>query len=475
MYPLKIKEKYNRWNLEATAHRFSVVYLWTYIAWDFKEGNWSHPAVDIIPETKNQAVLSPLEGIVYKTWEDGAYGKYIIIEHTNVPHPDDMNKRTTLYSGFQHLSDIKVKEWQVVKEWEIVGNTGNTGNSFWEHLHFQIDRQEAPFHCYWPFSGAEAREAGTTFSWGVSIWLWKEKARMYTVNPLEYLDRVDEYRNGGNILAQNDILVEKKEEIKPEIQEKEALLETEKQVAKTWEIPLETLLTSNESDILIASNSFTQEKKEEIKPEIQEKKLDIIQSNEDIIVKNPILDTFVSQINDESQKKKFKDIKHSDALYEYISYLWEKWFISWFWDDTFRPNNSITRAEFLKLIFLISETKLSDDSTDYFTDIKVWWQKRYINTWVHLGMISTQNKKFNPNGSITRVEALKMILLLFIWELPHVYNKNLSDISGNEWFAKYVQYALENNFFSLHNSFFYPNKAITRYEVIYILKKITKI
>lgn len=48
------------------------------------------------------------------------------------------------------------------------------------------------------------------------------------------------------------------------------------------------------------------EKKEEIKPEIQEKKLDIIQSNEDIIVKNPILDTFVSQINDESQKKSLK-------------------------------------------------------------------------------------------------------------------------------------------------------------------------
>gem|GEM_PF-6528022 len=27
MYPLKIKEKYNPENLEATSHRFSVVYL----------------------------------------------------------------------------------------------------------------------------------------------------------------------------------------------------------------------------------------------------------------------------------------------------------------------------------------------------------------------------------------------------------------------------------------------------------------
>lgn len=89
-------------------------------------------------------------------------------------------------------------------------------------------------------------------------------------------------------------------------------------------------------------------------------------------------------------------------------------------------------------------------------------------------MISTQNKKFNPNGSITRVEALKMILLLFVWEVPNVYTKNLWDISGNDWYAKYVEYALNYNFFSITNNLFYPNKEITRYEVISILKKITK-
>lgn len=128
----------------------------------------------------------------------------------------------------------------------------------------------------------------------------------------------------------------------------------------------------------------------------------------------------------------------------------------------------------MKLIFLVSATKLSDDQTNYFTDLKVGWQKRYINTAVQLKMISTQNKKFNPNGSITRVEALKMILLLFVWEVPNVYTKNLWDISGNDWYAKYVEYALNYNFFSITNNLFYPNKAITRYEVISILQKITK-
>lgn len=90
---------------------------------------------------------------------------------------------------------------------------------------------------------------------------------------------------------------------------------------------------------------------------------------------------------------------------------------------------------------------------------------------MQLKMISTQNTKFNPNGSVTRVEALKMILLLFIWEVWNNYTKNIWDVSGKDWYAKYVEYALNNNFFSLSNNLFFPNKEITRYEVINILKQ----
>lgn len=89
-------------------------------------------------------------------------------------------------------------------------------------------------------------------------------------------------------------------------------------------------------------------------------------------------------------------------------------------------------------------------------------------------MISTQNTKFNPNGSVTRVEALKMILLLFIWEVWNNYTKNIWDVSGKDWYAKYIEYALNNNLFSLSNNLFFPNKEITRYEVINILKQMTQ-
>lgn len=190
MYPMKIKEKYDQSNLNNLWHRFSVAYLWNYKPWNMDEEAWSHPWVDIVPEKKAQEVFSVLDWTVFKCWEDWAYWKYVFIEHKNVPHPDDFSKTTTLYSCYEHLSEFSVKLWDVLKEWALIWKTWNTWNSFWEHLHFQIDRQEAPYHAYWPYTWEDIRIAKVSFSEWVNLWLWKDKAKMYTVNPLVYLDKV---------------------------------------------------------------------------------------------------------------------------------------------------------------------------------------------------------------------------------------------------------------------------------------------
>lgn len=173
------------------------------------------------------------------------------------------------------------------------------------------------------------------------------------------------------------------------------------------------------------------------------------------------------------QKKNFNDIKTTDKYYNYINTLASKWILSWYSDNTFKPNNPITRTEFLKLLFLIKETNLSNDSKDYFIDISAnSWQKKYVNTAVNLKLISTKNKKFYPNSFLTRVEALKMIIIFLNWDINFVYTKELSDVNWSEWFAKYVEYAINNNLIYLVNNCFYPNKNITRYEIVWILNKL---
>ena len=66
------------------------------------------------------------------------YGKYILIDHGY--------GYETLYA---HLSKIYVEEGQMVKRWDLIGLTGNTGKSTAPHLHYGVlvhGEPKNPFH-----------------------------------------------------------------------------------------------------------------------------------------------------------------------------------------------------------------------------------------------------------------------------------------------------------------------------------------
>ena len=74
------------------------------------------------------AVLSSQSGrVVYAGQQFTGYGKVIMIEHDS--------RWTSLYS---HLSQIKVKLGQKVKQGQVIGAVGSTGRSSGPHLHFEI-------------------------------------------------------------------------------------------------------------------------------------------------------------------------------------------------------------------------------------------------------------------------------------------------------------------------------------------------
>lgn len=292
MYPIKIKEKYNQNNLSNLSYRFSVPYLWNYISWDSREWVWSHLAVDIVPESPNQEVYSPLDWEVFKVWEDGVYWKYIVIKHQNAREPNDFSKTTTLYSCYEHLSDTKVSIWDKLKEWDIIWNTWNTWNSFWEHLHFQIDREEAPYKPYWPFTWNDAKNAWVSFSWWVDIWLWIENAKKYTINPLVYLDNLEKYKNSNsqNIVTQNP-KVEEKIAIETEIQTPKI---EEKLVVEIPKVEQKIVIeTTNNTNYNSSTTTHNDSKQENIINNniLKEEKIEVLKyDNNSNIISDPLLD-----------------------------------------------------------------------------------------------------------------------------------------------------------------------------------------
>lgn len=74
-------------------------------------------------------VKTTMEGkVTFAGWTNEGYGNLVIVKNGNYE---------TYYA---HLSSIPVKVGQSVDEGEIIGLSGNTGNSTGPHLHYEIKR-----------------------------------------------------------------------------------------------------------------------------------------------------------------------------------------------------------------------------------------------------------------------------------------------------------------------------------------------
>lgn len=148
------------------------------------EGDGSHPGVDIrVPE--GTPVRSIANGIVTRVTNDAeGYGQYIVIRNPHVPDPERPGKTMVIHSIYAHLSAQYVEEGDIVSKGQQIGLSGMTGFASGPHLHFQIDKDSAPWHPYWPFSGSEARSAGLTFMQAINKGLKQENGFLHTINPL---------------------------------------------------------------------------------------------------------------------------------------------------------------------------------------------------------------------------------------------------------------------------------------------------
>ena len=107
MYPIKTSAKYDPKNLAKLCNVYTTAYLGNYIAGDYDEGAGSHPGVDIVPMTPNDAVYAVLPGIIEEAKQNPSEGNFIIICHKDIVNPGT-GKKGTYYSCYLHLSELSV-------------------------------------------------------------------------------------------------------------------------------------------------------------------------------------------------------------------------------------------------------------------------------------------------------------------------------------------------------------------------------
>ena len=183
---------------------YSVVYEGNY-EYDHIEGVGSHPAVDI-KTLKGTPVYAIANGVVEEAaYSSSGFGNNIVVAHYDVPSPSSDTYTTDLFSSYSHLSEILVAEGDVVQKGQMIGRVGDTGTATTNHLHFQLDNADAPWHPYWPFTYSDYSSLGYSFWDAINAGLGIENVQDYTVNPMAYVQKYTDYdAEYGDTIASDD-------------------------------------------------------------------------------------------------------------------------------------------------------------------------------------------------------------------------------------------------------------------------------
>jgi hypothetical protein len=133
------------------------------------------------------------------------------------------------------------------------------------------------------------------------------------------------------------------------------------------------------------------------------------------VVKIAVLGFNLPEISVKIPSKIFPDVSSSDWYADFVARAKNFGVVNGRKDGNFDPNNSITRAEAVKILLLSSKisvegAKFSDEQKAKFSDVEDYaWYYPYIAKVTELNLVSgKKDGKFHPKDKITRAEFSKI-------------------------------------------------------------------
>jgi murein DD-endopeptidase MepM/ murein hydrolase activator NlpD len=441
-----------------------------------KEYEGSHLAVDIKAPIGTPIHAIANGKITKVVQSSGGFGKHIVIMHPNVPLLD-ANETTTLYSSYTHLSETNVAKGQIVVRGEIIGKSGNTGASTTPHLHFQIDKENAPWHPWWPFSSAEASAAGLNFFDGVSAGLNQTQAIEYTINPMLWVQRylapdlpvgISEDMHASS-LDSGDSQVESEEdglESGEDSEQKENNSEQEN-LENNQEL-VEPIINNQPNQSEPIATEIVVDASETVEFSVSENSID--ESDEDEPrTKNQEQTELIAndQLNQTEPVTIFTDVDSTHSNAKAIQYLKDNEIINGYDDGSFQPDKTVNRIEALKMIFLGLNIELKPMLDLGFPDTSnQQWYSPYVGTAVNKSIAKGYpDGTFGPANTVNRAEYLKILLNSARIAPDSVDENPYADVPADAWFSSFAAYSKLKNIFPISGNLFEGDRGVTRAEV----------
>lgn len=172
----------------------------------------------------------------------------------------------------------------------------------------------------------------------------------------------------------------------------------------------------------------------------------------------------------------FNDVKAEHWGYHEIMYMFRKGIISGDSDKNFRPDESITRAEFLKILCHVFGIKEQVETV--FGDVdRADWFSGYVAGAYQKQLIKGYNNMFYPNNMLTREDAAVMVYNFavgsgFAFEIPADNFEDKDDIAeyANEAVGALASTGIING---IGGNRFAPKSSLTRASAVKLLYEIS--
>ncbi len=196
-----------------------------------------------------------------------------------------------------------------------------------------------------------------------------------------------------------------------------------------------------------------------------------------IVERDIILYAKYKKAGETHDRSRRRDIDVNDDDYDNAILQYQKPFFKGYPDNTFRPQNTITRAEMATVfarILGIEENALR--GTASFSDLDGHWAKDNILRVAEYGLLNGYpDGSFRPEGKMTRAEIAAIINKY--WGLtgfdPDIEEANITDIDAH-WAKKLILALYNHRFVDLYtDNSFKPDAPLKRDSVAQILNRIT--
>lgn len=174
----------------------------------------------------------------------------------------------------------------------------------------------------------------------------------------------------------------------------------------------------------------------------------------------------------DAASSKAVDVSSSYWASSSIQHMLSKQYMTTYTDNTFKPEQAITRAEAASAIARSIQTNLDTSISLHFKDVSTSHPYyKEIRKLVELGVIQNSDA-FHPNEPLKRMEVAKMLALAYQFKVDDKNKSKFDDVKRTHWAKDFIESLTDIGIIGgIDSKHFAPDKLVTRAQLAVFVER----